>query len=78
MEKEESKNSIREKSALVKLAWGELVRVALLRRMVKRREQRKVKENALTKARLGLACAYRVFSRRLVGFSINSVYQECK
>jgi len=78
MEKEESKDSLEEKSALVKLAWGELVRVALLRRMVKRREQRKVKENALYKARLGLACACRVFSRRLVGFSINGVYQECK
>jgi len=25
---------------------------------------------------LGLACAYRVFSRELVGFSINGVYQE--
>jgi hypothetical protein len=31
MEKEESKDSLGEKSALVKLAWGELVRVALLR-----------------------------------------------
>jgi hypothetical protein len=77
MEKEESKDSLGEKSACVKLAWGELVRVALLRRMVKRREQRKVKENALYKARLGLACACRVFSRRLLGFSINEAYWEC-
>jgi hypothetical protein len=30
MEKEESKDSLGEKSACVKLAWGELVRVALL------------------------------------------------
>jgi hypothetical protein len=26
---------------------------------------------------LGLACAYRVFSRGLVGFRVNGVYQEC-
>jgi hypothetical protein len=38
MEKEESKSSIGEKSALVKLAWGELLRVALLQRMVKRKK----------------------------------------
>jgi hypothetical protein len=62
MEKEESKNSIREKSALVKLAWGELVRVALLRRMVKRREQREVKENALNKLAWG-SLARVAFSR---------------
>jgi hypothetical protein len=62
MEKEESKNSIGEKSALVKLAWGELLRVALLQRKVKRRKQRKVKENALNKLAWG-SLARIAFSR---------------